>query len=57
LASNLLIYNFWPFQLTELKRSFPISQLAGLTKALNEKSQEFVLHVRDEYDYRLETKE
>lgn len=54
MLTNLNIYNFHK---KELKRSFPISQLAGLTKALNEKSQEFVLHVRDEYDYRLETKD
>lgn len=31
-----------------------IKQLAGLTKALNEKSSEFVIHVKNDYDYRCE---
>jgi hypothetical protein len=32
-----------------------IKDLAGLTKSLNEKSFEFVIHVKSDYDYRMET--
>jgi hypothetical protein len=32
-------------------------RLAGLTKAMNDKSLEFVIHVTNDYDYRLESKE
>ena len=41
----------------ELRRHIPITKLAGLTKAMHEKSLEFVLHVTNDYDYRLESKE
>jgi hypothetical protein len=43
--------------MVELRRHIPITRLIGLTKSLNEKSLEFVVHVRDDYDYRLESKE
>lgn len=35
----------------------PIPELAGLTKALHEKSWEFVIHVRNDYDYHMESKD
>lgn len=41
----------------EVRRVIPIAELAGLTKALHEKSWEFVIHVRNDYDYRMESKE
>lgn len=41
----------------EVRRVIPIAELAGLTKALNEKSWEFVIHVKNDYDYRMESKE
>jgi len=41
----------------ELRRLIPIIQIGGLTKAQNDKSMEFVLHVKKNYDYRLESKE
>jgi hypothetical protein len=39
----------------EVKRVIIIKELAGLTKALHEKSFEFVIHVKNDYDYRMET--
>ena len=41
--------------LSELRRAIKVTELAGLTKALNEKSTEFVIHVKNDYDYRMET--
>ena len=41
--------------LSELRRTIVIKQLAGVTKALHEKSYEFVVHVKNDYDYRMET--
>ena len=41
----------------EVRRVIPIVELAGLTKALHEKSWEFVIHVKNDYDYRMESKE
>ena len=41
--------------LSELRRTIVIKQLAGVTKALHEKSYEFVIHVKSDYDYRMET--
>lgn len=49
--TNLNLYNF---HRKKLRRSIVIKQLAGLTKALNEKSSEFVIHVKNDYDYRCE---
>jgi hypothetical protein len=62
-VSNLNIYNFhrksklYPLAVTieELRRTILIKDLDGLTKALNEKSSEFVVHVKNDYDYRMET--
>ena len=42
---------------TEVRRTIEINQLAGLTKSLHEKSCEFVIHVTNDYDYRMEAKE
>jgi len=39
----------------EIRRHLPIKDLAGLTKSLNEKSAEFVIHVKNDFDYRMET--
>jgi len=38
-----------------MRRHIEIKDLAGLTKSLNEKSAEFVIHVKNDYDYRMET--
>lgn len=64
IVTNLYVYNFdkksnqQVVVFIELKRFFAISQLAGLTKSLSEKNLfEFVIHVKSEYDYRLECKE
>lgn len=63
-VSNLNIYNFHrksKFYSTlivwfeELRRTIKVKELEGLTKALNEKSSEFVVHVKNDYDYRMET--
>ena len=40
-----------------LDKLMTIGELAGLTKALHEKSWEFVIHVKNDYDYRMESKE
>lgn len=37
----------------ELRRVVPIKNLSGLTKLLKQGSQEFVLHIKKEHDYRL----
>jgi hypothetical protein len=37
----------------EIKRSIGIEKLLGVTKSLNEANGEFVLHIKDEYDYRM----
>lgn len=51
-VTNNTIYNFHK---KKLRRSVIIKELQGLTKALNEKSSEFVIHVKDDYDYRMES--
>ena len=48
--TNLNIYNF---KKKKLRRVVPIEKLAGLTKLLKSNSQEFVIHVKKDYDYRL----
>ena len=42
---------------TEVRRVIPLTMCAGLTKALNVKSNEFVIHVKKEEDYRMESNE
>jgi len=37
----------------ELRRAIKIAELRGITKNLQEKSKEIVIHVRNEPDYRL----
>mmetsp|Transcript_1380 Transcript_1380/g.1886 ORF Transcript_1380/g.1886 Transcript_1380/m.1886 type:complete len:217 (+) Transcript_1380:302-952(+) len=49
-VSNLNIYNF---KAKKLRRAVPIKNLSGLTKLLKQGSQEFVLHIKQEHDYRL----
>jgi len=39
----------------ELKRVIDIRSLSGITKSLNEKSYEFVIHVKEQHDYRLKS--
>lgn len=48
--TNLNVYNF---KNKSLRRVFPINKLAGLTKLLKAESQEFVIHVKSDYDYRI----
>lgn len=39
----------------ELKRVIQIRSLQGITKSLKDKSYEFIVHVRDEHDYRIKS--
>lgn len=48
--TNLNVYNF---KRKKLRRVVPIDKLAGLTKLLRPENQEFVIHVKQDYDYRL----
>jgi len=50
--TNLNVYNF---KKKSLRRVVPIEQLAGLTKLLKADSKEFVIHVKKDYDYRLQS--
>lgn len=38
-----------------LKRAIPVSSIGGLSKSLSKKSQEFVIHVPEQYDYRYQS--
>lgn len=49
-VTNLNIYNF---KQKRLRRVVPIKNLQGLTKLMKSGSQEFVIHVKKEHDYRL----
>jgi len=51
-VTNLAIYSFHKKM---MRRHIEIQNLAGLTKSLNEKSSEFVIHVKETYDYRMES--
>lgn len=53
-VTNINVYNFHK---KKVRRVIPICELAGLTKALHEKSWEFVIHVKNDYDYRMESKD
>ena len=48
--TNEQVYNF---NKKKLRRAIPIKSLAGITKNLTSGSKEFVLHVKNEPDYRL----
>lgn len=37
----------------EIQRAIAIEKLVGVTKSLSEQTGEFVLHIKDEYDYRM----
>jgi hypothetical protein len=39
----------------EYKRRIDISKLVGLTKSVSEMTGEFVLHIKNEYDYRMKS--
>ena len=49
-VTNMCIYNF---NKKKLRRVIAIMNLLGITKNLNAKSKEFVIHVENEPDYRL----
>lgn len=49
-VTNHRIYNF---KVKNLKRAIDIEKLLGLTKNLVSKSQEFVIHIEHEHDYRI----
>jgi hypothetical protein len=51
-VTNQNVYNFHK---KKVRRHVHIKDLAGLTKALNQKSSEFVIHVKNDYDYRMES--
>ena len=38
-----------------LKRAIPISSIGGVSKSLSKKSNEFVIHVPEQYDYRYQS--
>lgn len=38
-----------------LKRAIPIASIGGLSKSLSKKSNEFVIHVPEQYDYRYQS--
>lgn len=38
-----------------IKRRIDISKLLGITKSLSESNGEFVLHIKNEYDYRMKS--
>jgi hypothetical protein len=46
-------YNLLP--LLEMKRKIPINKLIGITLSRHPTSDEFVIHVSGEHDYRLKT--
>lgn len=48
--TNQNIYNF---NKKKLRRMIPIGNLNGITKNMSQKSQEFVIHVKNESDYRV----
>ena len=50
IITNLNVYNF---KRKKLRRVVEIEKLAGLTKLLRPDNQEFVIHVKQDYDYRL----
>lgn len=50
IVTNAHIYNY---KKKECKRVIPISKLAGLTKSTYKESKEFVIHVKNDYDYRM----
>ena len=52
IITNLNVYNF---KRKKLRRVVEIEKLAGLTKLLRPDNQEFVIHVKQDYDYRLES--
>jgi len=37
----------------EIQRAITIEKLVGVTKSVSEPTGEFVLHIKDEYDYRM----
>jgi len=48
--TNTSIYNF---KKNEAKRKIDISKMIGLTKSISEGHGEFVMHSKNEYDYRM----
>ena len=51
LISNKAVYNLMPNDYKKCKRRVEISQIGSITAST--KSDEFVIHIPDEYDYRL----
>lgn len=52
LITQVRLYNFAK---KKLKRAVEIRKLSGVTRSLNEKSFEFVIHVKEEHDIRLKS--
>lgn len=50
--TNLKLYNF---KKNKMKRKIPIAKLLGITKSVSKPYGEFVLHIKDEYDYRMKS--
>lgn len=45
--------NLFQSHFTEVQRSVNVDKLLGVTKSMAENQGEFVLHVKEEYDYRM----
>ena len=50
IVTNLYLYHF---KKKKIRRVVALENIAGLTKLLKKDSQEFVIHVKKEHDYRL----
>lgn len=50
IVTNANIYNY---KKKECKRVIPIDKLSGLSKSTYKESKEFVIHVKNDYDYRM----
>lgn len=46
---NAILFNI------ESKREIGIDKLLGITKSISETTGEFVLHIKQEYDYRMKS--
>jgi serum/glucocorticoid-regulated kinase 2 len=52
---NPLTYHQSSTLIIEYKRRIDIAKLVGVTKSLSEPTGEFVLHIKNEYDYRMKS--
>eukprot|EP00475_Leptophrys_vorax_P006543 TRINITY_DN1405_c0_g1_i1.p1 TRINITY_DN1405_c0_g1~~TRINITY_DN1405_c0_g1_i1.p1 ORF type:complete len:544 (+),score=155.01 TRINITY_DN1405_c0_g1_i1:39-1670(+) len=57
MITDRAIYNLKPGEYTTLKRRILIENIGALSVSENEQSNEFVIHVPDEYDYRYQSEQ